>query len=301
MALSPEGRWLAYSDQDQGIVFVDARSGREVGRASTGVSFQAMAPRKSLRDVLTFSPDGKTVAWSGVESTSDVFLIEARTHQVRRRLRGDSSPVGQLVFSPDGCRLLSAGPAGAALIWDVRGRRPGKPASAPPAARMARWWAQLADPSAEKAYRAMQEMAAHPQAALALLREKLKPTRTVKAARLEKLLAGLGADAFTEREQASHALVGLADAVGPALRATLGKSADLEVQRRAKEALNRIEEGRLRPERAVEVLEMIGDADAAKLLRELAGGMYGAALTVDAAGAAARLALVEKRGAHQDE
>jgi hypothetical protein len=296
VALSPEGRWLAYSDQDQGIVLVDARSARPVGRVRTGVYFEAMAPRNSMRDVLAFSPDGKTLAWSGVESTSDIFLIEARTQQVRRRLHGDSSPIRQLVFSPDGGRLLSTGPEGSALVWDVHGRWPGKPASSPPAARVARWWVQLADPSAEKAYRAMQEMAAHPKAALSLLRKKLRPIETVKAARLERLLAGLGADTFEDREMASRELVGLGDAAVPALRAAQGKGADLEVRRRAQHALARIEPGRLRPERAVEVLEMIGDGDAAKLLRELAGGLRGAALTADAAGAVARLALVEKRG-----
>src|SRR5262249_16583945 len=154
---------------------VDVRSGREVGRVKTGVYFQGVGPRNSLRDVLAFSPDGKTIAWSGLESTADVFLIEARTQQVRRRLCGDISPVGQLLFSPDGRRRLSTGPEGSALVWDVRGRRPGQPASPPSPAQVARWWALLDDPSARKAYRAMQEMAAHPKAALALLREKLKP------------------------------------------------------------------------------------------------------------------------------
>ncbi len=263
---------------------MDARSGREVGRAMTGVSFESLIPRNSLRDVLTFSPDGKTVAWSGVESTADIFLIEARTQQVRRRLHTGSSPIGLLVFSPDGRRLLSAGPAGAALVWDVRGTWPGKPA-----ARVARWWVELADPSAEKAYRTMQEMAAHPRAALKLLREKLKPVEPVQADRLERLLADLGADEFGEREKASRELVALADAAEPVLRAALEKGTDLEVKWRAKDALGRIEAGRLRPERAVEVLERIGGAEAVKLLGELARGLHGAALTADAAGARARL------------
>ena len=129
MALSPEGRWLAYSDQDEGIVIVDARSSRPVGRVRTGVRFQPMGPRNSLRDVLTFSPDGKTVAWSGADSTADVFLIDVLTQQVRRRLPGDSTPVARLVFSPDGSRLLSAGPDGSALIWDVHSRPAGQRAT----------------------------------------------------------------------------------------------------------------------------------------------------------------------------
>jgi hypothetical protein len=296
VALSPEGRWLAYSDQDEGIVLVDARSGRSTGRAGTGVYYQALAPQKSLRDVLAFSPDGKTVAWSGVESTADIFLIEARSHQIRRRLHGDSSPVRHLVFSPDGRRLLSTGPEGSALVWDVYGPRPSEASSLPAAAPPSRWWDALADPSAGKAYQTMQEMAAHPRAALTLLREKLKPVEPVNADRLAQLLAGLGADTFRGREKASAELVALADAVEPALRAAAEKSADREMQWRARETLERIDAGRLRAERAVEVLEMIGDGDARKLLQELAGGLPGARLTTDAAGAAARLARVESRG-----
>jgi WD40 repeat protein len=294
VALSPEGRWLAYTDQEKGIVVVDARSGHERGRALTGVYYQSPAVRADLRDVLAFSPDGKTVAWSGAESSPVILLIEARTHQIRRRLHGDTRPVGLLAFSPDGRRLLSAGPDGSALVWDVRGRWPDKPAAAPSAATVAGWWALLDDPSAQKAYRAMQEMAAHPRAALALLRDKLKPIKAIQAARLEALLAGLGAEEFKEREKSSGELVALADAAEPALRATLQKNPDLEVKRRVQGALTRIEAGRLRPERAVEVLEMIGDRGAVKLLEELAGGLPGAAQTTDAAGASARLTRMRK-------
>jgi hypothetical protein len=289
LALSPEGRWLAYSDQDQGIVLVEAGSGRLAGRVRTGVFYGGLAFRDSLRDVLAFSPDGKMLAWSGVEGTADIFLIEARTQQVRKRLHGDISPVGQLVFSPDGRRLLSAGHEGSALVWDVRGARP---AASPSPAQVARWWEQLADPNAEKAYRVMQQMTAHPQAALRLLRAKLKPTRTVQPTRLERLVADLGADTYEERERASRQLVALADAAEPALRMAMARGADLEVKRRARYALERIDSERLRPERAVEVLEMIGDAAALRLLEELARGLRGAALTTDAARAAARLARI---------
>jgi RNA polymerase sigma factor (sigma-70 family) len=122
VALSRDGRWLAYSDQEAGVVLVDVPAGREAGRVKPDAYYQNPSARSELRDVLAFAPDGKTVAWSGVESTADVFLIDVETRQVRRRLAGDSRPVQQLAFSPDGSRLLSAGPDGSALIWDLRGR-----------------------------------------------------------------------------------------------------------------------------------------------------------------------------------
>jgi WD40 repeat protein len=294
VALSADGRWLAYSDQDQGVAIVDVRTGTEVGRAKPDVYFQTPAPRYELRNVLAFSPNGKTVAWSGTESTQEVFVIEVRTRQVRRWLSGDAYPVGPLVFSPEGSKLLSGGADGSALIWDMLDR-PAVKAGAPAAKQVTGWWEQLGDESAVKAYGAMREMAAHPAAAVALLREKLPPVKEVGAAKLDALLAGLDAEEFAVREKASRELVALGDAAEARLRAALQRGPELEVKRRLEDALGRIEAGRLRPERAVEVLERIGDDAAVKLLRDLAGGMRGAARTSDAAGALARLAA-GKRG-----
>jgi RNA polymerase sigma factor (sigma-70 family) len=293
VGVSPNGQWLAFSDQEQGIAIVNLRSGREAGRARPDVFYQNGAARFELQDVLTFSPDSKMVAWSGVESTADVFLIEVRTQQVRRRLPGDSYPVKHLAFSPDGAKLLSAGPDGSALIWDVLGRSTGRPATPPTADQAAGWWGLLAEENAEKAYRAMGEMAAHP-AAVALLREKLKPIKEVEGAKLDALLTRLDAPGFQDREEASRELVLLADAAEPRLRVASRGGSSPEVRRRAKEALDRIEAGRLRSERAVEVLERIGDAAALKLLREVAAGMQGAARTTDAASAVARIAGMRK-------
>jgi RNA polymerase sigma factor (sigma-70 family) len=290
LGISPNGRWLAYSDQEKGVAIVDVRSRREIGRAKLDVFYQNGAARTELRDVLAFSPDGKMIAWSGVESTADIFLIEVRTHQVRRRLPGDSYLVQQLAFSPDGSRLLSAGPDGSALIWDVRERSAPRVAAAARAEAVASSWDALADESAVKGYATMRGMAIHPSQAVELLRAKLKPIVEVEAGRLDALLAKLGDDAFAVREEASRALVELGEPAGPRLEAAARKSPDLEVQRRAADTLEKIDASRLQAERAVEVLEMIGDASARKLLRELAGGLRGAARTTDAADALARLA-----------
>jgi RNA polymerase sigma factor (sigma-70 family) len=295
VGLSADGRWLAYSDQEQGVAVVDTRTGQEVSRAKPDVYYQNPAARYEVRDVLAFAPDGKTVAWSGVESTSDVFLIEARTGGVRRRLPGDSYPVEHLLFAPDGSTLLSAGPDGSALVWDIFGRLGGKPGDLA-ADAAAGWWERLADRDAAKAYAAMREMAGHPAAALALLREQLKPVREVPAAKLGALLAGLDAAEFGDREAATRELVALGDAVEARLRQALRQAKGPEVKRRVEAALEQIAEGRLRPERAVEVLEVIGDGASRDLLRELAGGLAGAPGSLDAAGALARLNRAGSRG-----
>jgi WD40 repeat protein len=296
VGLSADGRWLAYSDQEQGIVIVDARSGAEVGRAKPDVYYQNNAARPDVRNVLSFAPNNKTLAWSGVESTRDIFIIEVRTARVRLRLAGDSYPVQHLAFSPDGSRLFSTGPDGSALIWDVRGR-PTAESEALPADRSAGWWDLLADEDALAAYGAMQEMAARPTAAVALLRARLKPVRALEPAKLAALLDRLDGPNFKDREAAAAEVVALGDVTEPKLREAARASASLEVRRRAEDALNRIEAGQLRPERAVEVLEMIGDDDARKLLREWADGMHGAARTADSAEALARLARSRGSGA----
>ncbi|MDB5307659.1 MAG: hypothetical protein JWO38_1861 [Gemmataceae bacterium] len=289
VAASPDGRWFAYSDQEEGVVILDARTGREVKRVKlTEVYYQDGAARYELRDVLAFAPDGKTVVWSGVESTADVYVIEVRSGLIRRKLPGDSYPVQRLAFSPDGTALVSAGSDGSALIWDVAGRAARKPAGPPDPARVAGWWGAIGGSQAEKADAAMREMVAHPAAAVTLLRDRVKPVKPVEAARLDGLMARLKGPEFDDREAATRELVDLGDAAGPRLREA-ARSTDPEIARRATTALNRIESvDRVRAERAVEVLERIADPAAVALLRELAGGMPDAALTVDAARAIAR-------------
>jgi hypothetical protein len=140
----------------------------------------------------------------------------------------------------------------------------------------------------------MREMTGHPVAAVALLRHKLRPVRSAEPAQLNALLARLDAEKFEEREKAFEELVELADAAEPRLRLALGEGLGLEVKRRVERALERIELDRLRAERAVEVLEIIGNDEARKVLRELAGGMRGATRTEHAAGAMER---ATRRGA----
>jgi hypothetical protein len=195
--------------------------------------------------------------------------------------------VQHLVFSPDGSQLLSAGPDGSALVWDLFRHPPAQPVTAE---QVAGWWESLADQEAGKAYRTMQEMAVHSAEAVMLLRKKLTPIRAVESARLDALLARLDSDDFKQREAASRELMALGDAVEPRLQAELRKGPNLELRRRIEEVFQGIDQNRLRSERAIEVLGLIGDASARKLLRELADGLPGAARTTDAAGTLARLA-----------
>jgi RNA polymerase sigma factor (sigma-70 family) len=289
LALSADGRWLAYSDQEKGIAIVDARTGRETGRATPNVFYQQNSARDEIRNVMAFSPDGKTVAWSGVESTSEIYLIEARTARVRRRLQGDSYSLKQIVFSPDGSRLLTSGPDGSALIWEIIRRPTEEPLAQPSSETSAGWWELLGEEDAANAYHAMQDMATYPAATVKLLQEKLKPVKEIEAAELNALVKRLDGASFNDREAAVNELVALSDAAVPYLGRVLKGSPPLEVKRRIEASLERIDAGRVRPERAVEVLEMIGNDAARALLRQWADGLADAGLTTDAARALNRM------------
>jgi hypothetical protein len=126
-------------------------------------------------------------------------------------------------------------------------------------------------------------------AAVALIRDRLAPVARPDAKQLAGWVADLESDVFKVRERASRELAQLGESATAALRTveTAGKTE--EARARARRLLEGIEAGRLRAERAVEVLEMMGDAAARDVLAGLAGGEPAAPLTRDAAGAAKRL------------
>src|SRR5205823_8866194 len=118
---------------------------------------------------------------------------------IRRRLRGHREAIGQVAFTPDGARLVSVSWDGTGLVWDVAPPRPAGPAALSDAERLKRW-ATLLTADAEAAHRAMGELAADPTGTVACLKAHLKPTAAPTEADLERLAAGLGADAFADRE-----------------------------------------------------------------------------------------------------
>jgi WD40 repeat protein len=290
VGVSSDGRWLAYSDQEQGVVIVNAWSGREVGRVKFNVLYQNPSIRDDVRDALAFSPDGQTIAWSGDESTADIFLIEVRTAQLRGRLAGDSSPVSHLVFSPDGSRLLSAGPDGSALIWDMTGRRgPSAPAE------MESCWTDLVSDDAVKAYRAIRTLISTPTESTAFLGKHVQPVAAPDANRLAGLISNLDSDAFATREAAMKELINFGPLVAPALRTALDKSSSAEARRRIEQLLAKLETTGstgepLRTSRAIEALERIATPEARQLLTKLAAGAPGAEQTREAKAALKRLA-----------
>jgi hypothetical protein len=128
---------------------------------------------------------------------------------------------------------------------------------------------------------------------VAFLRDKVKPAPEIPASRIQKLVKELNADAYETRAAANTALEKLGDAADAELRILLRGGLSLEQRRRIADILDRREltesdPERLRALRCVEVLELVGSAEARWVLGAVAKGAPGARLTREAAGAVRR-------------
>jgi hypothetical protein len=180
-----------------------------------------------------------------------------------------------------------------ALIWHLR------PLKAVGAERLDACWKQLAAEPAV-AFEAANAMMSEPDAAVALLKTRLRPKQDPVQERIAKLIADLNDDDFTKRKEATEALMKIGAPAVPALQRAVRQPASLEVKRRGETILAAIKETPqplpvllegdvLRNVRAMQVLERIGTGEARKILDELAAGPITEAETAEARACVARL------------
>jgi len=154
VAFSPDGRTLAYADDDRTIRLLDTRGpkqrdaplGDHDGAVISSVMFSpngdmlaSIASDQTIRlwDThsrkqlglpirghaegidwnVVFSPDGRTLASAGQDTF--IRLWDTRTHkQLGPPLRGHTKSVRSLAFSPDGRTLASASEDGTVRVWE---------------------------------------------------------------------------------------------------------------------------------------------------------------------------------------
>jgi hypothetical protein len=240
---------------------------------------------------VAFSDDGRMLVTGS--SDGGVRLWDIAAGQLRYRFTGHGGPPGVVASSPDGKFVASGGKDTPIFIWDVEGGY-GKPAPADlfSGERGAGLWERLGDECAAAAFAAIRHLVVRPASAVALLRERLRPTPILPDKTARQLLNDLDADAFSVREKATAELQALGESAETCLRKALQEKPSAEAKRRIDHVLQSAGftmAARLRTARAVEVLERIGTADARKLLEYLAGGAEGSLLTREARDAVERL------------
>jgi uncharacterized protein with WD repeat len=260
VAYSPDGRLIATGHHNHWPI--------SLWVASTGELVRKLKVHDEVIWTVTFSPDGQWIASGGTDGTVQLWDVASGKEVLRRQ--GHEFWIMSLAFSPDGRTLASGGYDGISYLWDLR------PKPEPlPAGGAESLWDVLGDDDPVKVYRAIWALADRPQDSIGLVRAHVGPKGTKPdAERVRGLIADLNDDEFAKRETASRALAKLGDAIESDLRDALAKADAPEQRRRLETLVSRLRRElsaeELRQVRALGVLEMIGNAEAAGLLRTLA-------------------------------
>jgi RNA polymerase sigma factor (sigma-70 family) len=285
-AFSPDGRRLVTicgernrpGDRSE-VQLWDMASGREQ---------RSFAGHAGWATVLAFAPDGRTFITGGYGVP--LRLWEVTSGGERYLFTGHSGTIDSVAVSPDGSTLAASSSDAPIYLWDIYGRS--DPQQPPTADELNQCWTDLAATDAAVAFRSIRRLIAAPDAALALLRDKLKTLSPTDAERVKQLIANLDSPKFADRQAAAKELDAVADRTADQLRATLTATKSAEARQALQTILDHLDAATpevLRVLRSVEVLEQFGTKAARDQLKTLAGGAAGAILTKAAADAVKRM------------
>lgn len=256
---------------------------------------------------LAASADGKLLLVGGARGEID--LIETATlkgirtfdsstsgfHVLDRPRRGAADVrIRTVGFSPTAEFLVAGNELGYLRVWRTLDLIPKQvfTQSKLTDKELADAWAALANADPALDYVHLARLGAYPEQALPYLAGRFQPAPPVDEKQVRAWIAQLDDDDFAVREKAHQALRGVARAAEPILRGA--KNLPAEAARRVQELLEPLaqavpEAERLRDQRLVLLLQLLGSPEACKLLDRLATGGATAPLTRDARAALDRL------------
>jgi hypothetical protein len=233
----------------------------------------------------------------GPDKAYTLRLCELASGQIRHEFPLDQAG-SVMAFTPDGRTLATGCWDTTIVVWDVTGfSTEGKPSTQVlPADKLASLWSDLAGSDARKSYRASWALTLAPAQTVPFLKKHLRPApkKPDQAGIVTRLIQDLEDDRFAVRENAMRKLEALGKDAQSALRTALKNTPSLELRRRVEALLKKLDGPEppldLPSERALEVLEHIGNGEARQLLEVLAAGNPNAPLTREAKAALERLA-----------
>jgi WD40 repeat protein len=285
VAFAPDGKTLVWND-GEAITLIDV---------VRGVPLRQFGSRHDPRSEIAFSPRDDLLAIAHPDGR--VRFVDPARGTLRGVLDVPSGGLGCIAFSPDGRTLATGGSDTTILLWDVNSiRKAWRTRSEPPhAEEMDKLWERLGSANGIEAAETMARLEDAPEQTIALLRQRLRPALPLEPDRVSRLLDDLASEDFSVRQRTAKELEKLGELAEPFLRKRLAQHPPLEMRRRLEALAEALEGIPLRPEhmradRAVEVLEHLGTAEAVAVLRELSGGAPAARRTRESKAALARLA-----------
>jgi hypothetical protein len=284
-ALSFDGRIAAIGDRSSDVHFWDMVAGRKRHAAKTN----------GFIETLAFAPDGLTLV--GGDRHGNLHLWDVASGSDLCMRQAHRAGVTALAFDRAG-RLLASGSVDTTiLLWDTRAlpfAKPPPPAVISPV-EVEQLWCDLAGDDAIAAQRAMRRLVAGAEQTVPYLGGRLQPALFMPRAQIDLLVPDLDSEEYAVRQRATDILSKQGERGARALRDALAKAKpSLEFRRRAETLLTSLEayipsSEALRSLRAVAVLEGIDNAEARRVLDNLAAGAPEAWLTREAQAALDRL------------
>lgn len=254
----------------------------KTGKPDAVTSFKAA----ELSSAPVISHDGRSVATS---HKGELKLWETASGKLIRAVSlGTHTGIRAMTFAPNNRMLAAQAEDLTILVFDLtRMMFIDKQKSS----TTAELWKELASPEPSIAYDCLSRLVTDPENTLAFARSHVRPASSINLAELAKVMKSLESDSYATRETATKRLETLEELVEPELKATATGSGSPEAKKRAEAVLTRLANSQKRvfSVRVVNVLEAIGNAEASRILRNLANGNRRGWVTQEASAALLRM------------